>query len=119
MPVRGRPGPRFFLFSFTIIVDSRMAIVVNDNHRESKRRRQMDIGAKRELAHAFNETVRIHEASYEGKYKYGLTWQQAAERGCADKDLVPLVYAMAAGGMSDFADWAAVHAGSLPFQLIV
>jgi hypothetical protein len=67
--------------------------------------------AKRELARAYNETVRHHEASYDGKYSYGLTWQEAAERGCQDKDLVPLVYAMAAGGFSDFADWSDRFAG--------
>ena len=67
--------------------------------------------AKRELARAYNETVRIHEASYDGKYQFKLTWHEAAEQACHDKDLVPLVYAMAAGGYSDFADWAAEHAG--------
>jgi hypothetical protein len=66
----------------------------------------MDIRAKQELARAYHETVRIHEASYDGKYNYDLSWEKAAERGCEDKDLVPLVYAMAAGGYADYADWA-------------
>jgi hypothetical protein len=73
----------------------------------------MDTAAKRELARAYNETVRLHEASYDGKSHYDhyeLTWWTAAERGCQDKDLVPLVYAMAAGGYSDYAEWAAEHA---------
>jgi hypothetical protein len=67
----------------------------------------MDIRAKQELARAYHETVRIHEASYDKEgHRYTMDWHTAAERGCADKDLVPLVYAMAAGGYSDYADWA-------------
>ena len=67
----------------------------------------MDIKAKRELAQAYNETVRIHEESYiPGTGRYKLSWEQAAEQACGDRDLVPLVYAMAAGGYSDYADWA-------------
>ena len=67
----------------------------------------MDIKAKRELAQAYNETVRIHEASYDNaKHHYRMTWQEAAEQGCKDRDLVPLVYAMAASGYCDYADWA-------------
>lgn len=74
----------------------------------------MNIEAKRELAQAYNRAVRLHEASYERRYVgpllrhvYTLSWHEAAEQACQDKELVPLVYAMAAGGYSDYADWAA------------
>lgn len=72
----------------------------------------MDIAAKRELARAYNETVRIHEASYnKHTHLFKLSWRHAATQACTDKDLIPLIYAMAAGGYSDYADWAAKHAG--------
>ena len=63
--------------------------------------------AKRELALAYNETVRLHEASYnKTSDTYGLSWDSAARGACLDKDLVPLVYAMAASGYADYAEWA-------------
>jgi hypothetical protein len=37
---------------------------------------------------------------------YAMSWSDAAEKGCADPDLVDLVYAMAAGGYCDYHDWA-------------
>jgi hypothetical protein len=68
---------------------------------------QMDIRAKQELARAYFETVRIHEASFDhAKMTYAMSWSDAAEKGCADPDLVDLVYAMAAGGYCDYHDWA-------------
>jgi hypothetical protein len=74
----------------------------------------MDIRAKQELAVAFNETVRIHEASYDKtEHRYTMDWHTAAERGCADKDLVVLVYAMAAGGYCEYSDWAEKFAPKL------
>jgi hypothetical protein len=67
----------------------------------------MDIRAKQELAQAYCETVRIHEASFDrARMTYAMSWHEAAERGCVDSDLVDLVYAMAAGGYCDYADWA-------------
>jgi len=67
----------------------------------------MDMRAKQELARAYNETVRIHEASWDPEKKtYTMDWHQAAQLGCADQDLVMLVYAMAAGGYCEYSDWA-------------
>ncbi len=72
----------------------------------------MDINAKRELAQAYLRTVAIHEASYDkATHQYRMSWEEAAEQACEDKDLVPLVYAMAASGYSDYADWAIQNAG--------
>jgi hypothetical protein len=71
----------------------------------------MDIRAKQELARAFNETVRIHEASWDAvERRYAMDWHRAAELGCADD----LVYAMAAGGYCNYGDWAEKFAPRLP-----
>jgi hypothetical protein len=68
--------------------------------------------AKRELAQAYNKTVRLHEASYDkNTHLFRMSWSKAASQACKDIDLIPLVYAMAASGFSDYADWAAEHAG--------
>jgi len=75
----------------------------------------MDIRAKQELARAYNETVRIHEASWNTVERlYAMDWHRAAELGCADQDLMDLVHAMAAGGYCDYGDWAEKFAPRLP-----
>jgi hypothetical protein len=62
--------------------------------------------AKRELATAILETIRVHEDSYEGDFKYALSWSEAAERACQDPDLVDLVYSMCVAAYVDFPEWA-------------
>jgi len=73
----------------------------------------MDLTAKRELATAILETCRLHNDSYQGNFRYGLGWYEAAEKGCADPDLAPLVYAMCAAGFCDFPEWAERQLGKL------
>jgi hypothetical protein len=62
--------------------------------------------AKRELATAILETIRVHEESYEGDFKYALSWGEAAQRTCKDPDLVDLVCSMCCAGYVDFPEWA-------------
>ena len=35
-----------------------------------------------------------------------MTWDEATVEAVEDEDLIPIVYAMCAGGYADFADWA-------------
>jgi hypothetical protein len=69
----------------------------------------MSPDAKRELAEAITETVRIHEASWTDAAGYELAWYDAAGKACTDRDLIPLVSAMLRSKCTDFILWAARH----------
>ncbi|MFN3624422.1 MAG: hypothetical protein ACK4TP_10205 [Hyphomicrobium sp.] len=73
----------------------------------------MDATAKRELASAITETMRIHEESYTRRDSglrapgyYALNWRQSAERATQDPDLVDLLSVLCMSGFADVPEWA-------------
>jgi len=71
----------------------------------------MDKIAKRELANAILDTLRIHEASFEQTDPRGWGFHrkdllESAQEAGVDRDLQPIVGAMVGFGFSDFAIWA-------------
>lgn len=66
----------------------------------------MDANAKRELATAIRKTHELREASYDGNYRYRLSYQEAASQACDDPDVAALVAAMLGSGFADFPDWS-------------
>lgn len=65
----------------------------------------MDKKAKAELARALQETARIREASWNGKY-YGKTVDEAANEATSDPDIQDLARISIGSGYTDFPDWA-------------